>query len=80
VVADERGARYRIGDRTLAFDEVAGAPVRAAVGGGRGAGVDGTATEGESPEEGRGGATARGGVAAADPGEAAGRRDEVIGG
>ncbi|WP_256408091.1 DUF58 domain-containing protein [Halorubrum rutilum] len=80
VVAGERGARYRIGDRTLAFGEVAGAPVRAAVGGGRGAGVDGTATEGESPEEGRGGATARGGVAAAARGEAAGRRDEVIGG
>jgi len=33
VVADERGARYRVGDRAVAFDEVAGATVRGATDG-----------------------------------------------
>jgi len=84
VVADERGARYRVGDRTLAFDDVAGAPVRAAVGDGPGGGgvgdSGGTVTETGPPDEVRGETVARGGVASATGGEAAGRRDEVIGG
>lgn len=33
IVADERGARYRVGDRAVPFDEVAGATVRGAAGG-----------------------------------------------
>lgn len=46
VVADERGARYRAGDGTVAFDEVAGATVRGvtdgeATGGGAGSGPAG---------------------------------------
>ena len=84
VVADERGARYRVGDRTLAFDEVAGAPVRAAVGGGPGGGEvgdpGGTATETDPPDGVGDETAARGGAASATGGEAAGRRDEVIGG
>jgi len=85
VVADGRGARYRIGDRTLAFDEVAGAPVRTAVGGDAGDTGDasdaGGAATGTRPSNEVGSETAgRERVAAAVRPEATGRRDEVIGG
>jgi len=78
VVADERGARYRVGDRAVAFDEVAGATVSGAAGGETSGdeaatGLPDDAAGAAVTDDGGAGGTAPDGVPSADRSEVIGR-------